>query len=179
MLTIDQVMGYHKANFETAFGLSATALTGVEKVAELNMAASKAVLSEAADYTQALLSVKDAQEFVALQSSLLQPVAEKMTAYNRQLYEIMTATGTEFSKAVEEQIAQSQKTALGLVDNMAKNAPAGSETAVAVLKSTISAANNAFEAVQKVVKQATDVAEANYATVAATATAGTKSTSKK
>ncbi|MBS0317768.1 MAG: phasin family protein, partial [Proteobacteria bacterium] len=52
------------------------------------------------------------------------------------------------------------------------NAPAGSETAVAVMKSAVAAANNAYESVQKVVKQATDLAEANFNTVAETAAAG-------
>ena len=56
-----------------------------------------------------------------------------------------------------------------MVDSAAKNAPAGSETAVAMMKSTVSAANNAFESVQKAVKQASDVAEANFNAVTNTA----------
>jgi len=53
------------------------------------------------------------------------------------------------------------------VDTAAKNAPAGSESAVAVMKGAVAAANNALESVQKAVKQATEVAEANFNTVAA------------
>jgi cell division ATPase FtsA len=56
-----------------------------------------------------------------------------------------------------------------LVDSAAKNAPAGSESAVAIMKSSVSAANNALESVQKAVKQATEMAEANFNAVAATA----------
>ena len=66
-----------------------------------------------------------------------------------------------------------------LVDNAAKNAPAGSETAVAVMKSAVAAANNALESVQKAVKQATEMAEANFNAVAATATNATKQAAKK
>jgi cell division ATPase FtsA len=55
-----------------------------------------------------------------------------------------------------------------MVDTAAKNAPAGSETAVAILKSSVAAANNAYESVQKAVKQATEVAEANFDVVANT-----------
>jgi cell division ATPase FtsA len=58
-----------------------------------------------------------------------------------------------------------------MVDSTAKNAPAGSEAAVAILKSSVSAANNALESVQKAVKQATEVAEANFNSVATSATA--------
>jgi hypothetical protein len=68
---------------------------------------------------------------------------------------------------------------MALVDNASKNAPAGSETAVAVFKSAISAGTNALESVQKAVKQATDIAEANMAAVASTAINATKPVAKK
>ena len=68
---------------------------------------------------------------------------------------------------------------MGLVDNAAKNAPAGSEAAVAIMKSSVAAANNALESVQKAVKQATEVAEANFNAVAANATNVTKQAAKK
>ena len=68
---------------------------------------------------------------------------------------------------------------MGLVDSAAKNAPAGSESAVAIMKSSVAAANNALESVQKAVKQATEMAEANFNSVAATATNATKQAAKK
>ena len=43
--------------------------------------------------------------------------------------------------------------------------PAGTENAVALVKSAVAAANNAFESVQKAAKQATEVAEANFTTM--------------
>ena len=88
MLTVEQVIASHKANIETLFGLTNKAFEGVEKIVELNLTASKAALSEAAGHTQSLLSVKDAQELLALQSSLLQPLAEKTAAYSRHLYDL-------------------------------------------------------------------------------------------
>jgi hypothetical protein len=47
------------------------------------------------------------------------------------------------------------------------------------MKSAVSAANNALETVQKAVKQATDVAEANFNAVATSATNATKQAAKK
>ena len=179
MLTVEQVVASHKANLETLFGLTNKAFEGVEKIVELNMTASRAALSEVADHTQSVLSVKDAQELLALQQSLLQPLAEKTAAYSRHLYDIATATSAEFTKAAEGQAAEAQKKFAGLVDSAAKNAPAGSESVVAMMKSSVAAANNALESVQKAVKQATDVAEANFNAVAATATSATKQAAKK
>ena len=181
-LTAEQILASHKANIETLFGLTTKAFEGVEKLVELNVTASRAALSEAAQHTQAVLGVKDAQELLALQAGLFQPLAEKTAAYSRHLYDIASGSSAEFGKAVEEQAADAQKKFMGLVDTAAKNAPAGSETAVAVMKSAVAvmksavaAANNAFESVQKAVKQASDVAEANFNAVASTAADAAKS----
>jgi phasin family protein len=173
-LTADQFLAAQKANLETLFGLTTKAFEGVEKLVELNVTASKAAMAEAAGTAQAALSVKDAQELLALQASLFQPLAEKTTAYSRHLYDIAQGTSAEFSKAFEVKAAEAQQAFVGLVDSASKNAPAGSETAVAVLKSAVAAANNAFESVQKAVKQASDVAEANFNAVSTQATAAAK-----
>jgi phasin family protein len=178
-LTADQIISSQKANLETLFGLTTKAFEGVEKLVELNLTASRAALAEAAETTQTMLSVKDAQELLALQASLFQPLAEKTAAYSRHLYDISASTGAEFGKAVEGQFADAQKKFLSVVDNAAKNAPAGSETAVAVFKSAVAAGNNALESVQKAVKQATDVAEANFNAVANTAVNASKTTKAK
>ena len=178
-LTAEQILASHKANIETLLGLTTKAFEGVEKIVELNLTASKAALAESGETAKAMLSVKDAQELLALQSGLFQPLAEKTAAYSRHLYDIASGSTAEFGKAFEGQAADAQKKFMGLVDNAAKNAPAGSETAVAVMKSAVAAANNALESVQKAVKQATDVAEANFNAVSATAVNATKQASKK
>jgi phasin family protein len=173
-LTADQILAAQKANLETLFGLTTKAFEGVEKLVELNVTASKAALAEAAGTAQAALNVKDAQELLTLQASLFQPLAEKTAAYSRHLYDIAQGTGAEFTKAFEAKAAEAQQNFVGLVDSASKNAPAGSETAVAVLKSAVAAANNAFESVQKAVKQASDVAEANFNAVSSQAVAAAK-----
>ena len=179
MLTVEQVMASHKANIETLVGLTSKAFEGVEKIVELNLTASKAALAEIGDHAKAVMSVKDAQELLSLQSGLMQPLAEKTAAYSRHLYDIASGSTAEFSKAFEEQAADTQKKFMGLVDSAAKNAPAGSETAVAVMKSAVAAANNALESVQKAVKQASEVAESNFSTATANAMAATKVAAKK
>jgi len=179
MLTTEQVLASQKANVETLLGLTSKAFEGVEKMVELNLAASKAALTETSEKAKALLSVKDAQELLALQSGLFQPLAEKTAAYSRHLYDIATGSASDFSKALEGQAAQAQEKFMGLVDNAAKNAPAGSETAVAVMKSAVAAASNALESMQKAVQQATDMAETNFNAVSATAANAAKSAAKK
>ncbi len=169
MLTAEQMLAAQKANLETLFGLTSKAFEGVEKLVELNVTATRAALTEAAETAQSALSVKDAQEFLALQAGMFQPLAEKTAAYSRHLYDIASSAGAEFGRNVEAQMAESQQKFLSVVDSASKNAPAGSETAVAVFKSAVAAGNNALESVQKAVKQASEVAEANFNAVASTA----------
>ena len=179
MLTPEQVIAANKANLETFFGLTNKAFEGVEKIVELNLQTAKTSLSEVADTTRAALAVKDAQELFALQAGLLQPAAEKAAAYSRHLYDIAAATNAEVTKAAEAQLADTQKKFTALVDTAVKNAPAGTENAVALVRSAVAAANNAFESVQKAAKQAADVAEANFQAITATATKATATKAKR
>ena len=178
MLTAEQVLAAQKANVETLFGLTTKAFEGVEKLVELNVTASKAALAEAAGTTQAILSVKDAQELLALQASLFQPLAEKTAAYSRHLYDIAAATNAEVAKVAEETAADAQKKFMAVVDTAVKNAPAGTENAVALVKSAVAAANNAYESVHKAAKQAAEVAEANFTAVTNTAVKATQTATK-
>ena len=177
--TPEQFAAAQKSGLETLFGLTGKAFESVEKLVELNLQVAKASLAEAAETTTAALSVKDAQEFLTLQASLLQPAAEKAAAYSRHLYDIMAGTQAEVSKVAEATLADSQKKVLALVDNAVKNAPAGSESAVALVKSAVAAANNAYESVHKAAKQATEVAEANFTAMTNTAVSATKSAAAK
>ena len=179
MLTAEQIMASHKASIETLFGLTHKAFEGVEKLVELNMQATKAALAETANHAQAVMGAKDAQEFMALQAGMVQPLAEKTAAYSRHLYDIASAAGADLGKTFEGQAAEAQQKLAGMMESATKNAPAGSETTVAVMKSAVAAANNAFESMQKAVKQASDMAEANFNTVAATAVNASKSVAKK
>jgi phasin family protein len=179
MLTVEQVLAAQKANMDTLFGLTNKAYSGMEKLVELNLTAGKAALAETAEGAKAAMSVKDAQELLALQASFLQPLAEKSVAYSRHLYDIASSTGAEFTSAFEAQTAVAQQQFASLVDSIGKNAPAGSESAVAVMKSAVAAAGNAYDAMQKAVKQATELAEQNIAAVGQTAVNSTKAASKK
>jgi phasin family protein len=178
MLTAEQFIAANKANVETLFGLTNKAFEGVEKLVELNLQVAKAAMGEVAETTKAALSVKDAQELMALQAGLLQPAAEKAAAYSRHLYDIVAATNAEVGKVAEETAADAQKKFLAVVDTAVKNAPAGSENAVALVKSAVAAANNAYESVQKAAKQAADVAEANFQAVTSSAVKASQSTTK-
>ena len=175
MMTAEQIVTAQKAQIETLFGLTSLAFEGVEKLIELNTQVAKTAMTEASQTIQAAQSVKDAQELMALQAGLLQPAAEKVAAYSRHVYEIAASTGAEVNRVAEATAADAQAKFMSVVDNAVKNAPAGTENAVALVKSAVAAANNAFESVQKAGKQAAEVADANFQAMSTTAARATKS----
>ena len=122
---IEQFAASNEANLQAFEALSIQAFAGVEKFVELNMAASKAVLSESIAHAQAMMAVKDAQEFMTLQTNFMKPMAEKSTAYSDHLKSIMTSSGEEFASAVEANSAKSQKAFISALEDMMKRICSG------------------------------------------------------
>ncbi|MBW8899112.1 MAG: TIGR01841 family phasin [Massilia sp.] len=161
----EQFSNATKANLESQFALL-SALTfktfeGVEKLVELNINTAKAAIEDSSATARQLLAVKDAQEFFAVSASQAQPAAEKALAYGRQVASIAADAGAEFSKAAESQFAEVNRKVISLVDEVTKNAPAGSETYVSALKTAISNANAGYEQFTKTTKQAVEAIESN------------------
>lgn len=152
--TTEQLIATQQANAEILQGLSINVFSGLEKLVELNMAASKAAVTESFSHLQAVMGAKDPQQLLALQTGLFQPLSEKSASYNRHVSNIATETGAEFSRAFS-----------ALVENITANAPAGTETAVAAFKSAMSAGQKAIETAQGSAQKAVELAESNFATV--------------
>src|SRR5450755_4369073 len=169
MMTAEQILSAQKSNVEILFGLGTKAFEGVEKLIELNIQTAKAAMSEAAETARAVLSLKDAQELLALQAGLLQPVAEKAATYSRHVYDIAAATNAEVTKVAEATASEAQAKFLAAVDAAVKNAPAGTENVVAFVKSAVAGATNAYDGMQKAAKQGAGVAEANFQALSTTA----------
>lgn len=174
----EQFITTNKANLQALQGFTTQAFAGVEKLVELNMAASKAALGETFSHVQAALGVKDAQEFLALQAGMFKPLADKTAAYAQHVQAIVTGSGAEFTKTVEAKTAEAQKAFGGVLENLTKNAPAGSETAVAAFKNAMTAGQNAFESAQTQAKKAIESAQSNFAAAATQATDVVKKATK-
>lgn len=177
--TPEQFAAANKVTVDALLTIANTALASAERVAALNLHTARALLEDSVSNTKTLLGAKDVQELVSLQASLAQPNVEKAVAYSRSVYEISAQTQEEVSKVFETQLTEFNKTVAGVLDKVSKNAPAGSDVAVAAVKSAIAAANSAFDSVNKAAKQVAEIAEANVAaatnaTVKAVGTAAKK-----
>jgi len=171
----EQLVAAQKANLQAVAGMTHTAFAGLERLVELNLAAGKAAVTESFDNAQALLSAKTPQELVAAQAALVQPAFEKSVSYGRHLYDIASATSAELSKAVEAKVAESQAAVKSVVEANLKNAPAGSDAAVAAFKTAYDATQTAAETLKKVAQQAAQTAEANFKAASSQAETAVKS----
>jgi phasin family protein len=160
-LTPEQIAAAQKANLETLSGLTNQALKSIEQLVELNMHIAKQSLGESMSSARKALEIKDIQQLLAHQAEAVQPMAEKIMAYSRHLYELAHETQASFTKSAEQELQAGQKKINALVEDWTKNAPAGSEAAVTAMKQAIASATNVFETSQKAVKHAVEVAQTN------------------
>lgn len=175
----EQISTVNKAGMEALLTLANTAFASTERLAALNLNVARSFIEDSVTNTKGLFNLKDPQELAGYQASLAQPAVEKVVAYSRNLYEIASQTQGEIGKLFEAQFAELNKSVNSALEQAAKNAPAGSDVAVAAVKSAIAAANSAYDSVSKAVKQVTEITEANVAAAAnATVKAAGSSTAK-
>ena len=152
-----------KSGINSALFFANTTFDGIERLALLNLAAARSVFEGAMSNVTALLGAKDVQAFVSLQKELATPSIEKGMEYSRNVIAIAGETKDKLAKEVEAKVAENAATVSGLVEKALASAPAGSEVAVAAVKTAIKSANEAYEGLNKAAKQAAEVAEASVA----------------
>ncbi|MFM0324669.1 TIGR01841 family phasin [Caballeronia glebae] len=168
-LAPENVIASQKAGVDTTFGLAAQVVGGFEKLVDLNVRTVRTALDEHQALIARSLSVRDPQEFFALQNQNLQDGAQRVQAYWRGVYEIAAGVRGGYLEAAQDQIEKSQRNVQAFVESLASNAPVGSEAVVTAWRTAIDAAtesaNSAYEAAKKAAKQVVEAAQ-NDATVA-------------
>jgi phasin family protein len=161
--TPEQFAASNKANVETMMLVANTAFASAERLAALNLNTARSILEDTVANAKAFMAVKDVQGLVGMQTALAQPAVEKAVAYSRSVYEIATQTQEEMNKVLESQVGDMNKNVVAALDQAMKNAPAGSDVAVAAVKQAIAAANSAYDNMSKAAKQVAEMTEANVA----------------
>lgn len=139
----------HSDGVSDAFSLAQQACQGFEKLVELNQQVIRATVADSEQAWQVATSGKTPIELWVHQANAARPLAEKALSYHRQLLGIATDTQAEFLKFIETQSERHNIKLQAFVDGVARNAPAGSDAAVTVLKSTVSSAAIAYDTVLK------------------------------
>jgi Phasin protein len=133
--TVEQFMAANQASLQALTSLTTQAFAGVEKLVELNLAASRSALGNSFSHV------------------------DQTAAYTRHLETLVTNGSAEFAKAVESKAAETQKAFGGVLENVKKITPAGSETARAAFKDAM----NAGPEVQTHTQEVVETAQSNLA----------------
>jgi len=157
--TPQTLLAGQKAALDNLLAVQGTFFSGFEKLVDLNLKASKAVFEDVAAKSQEAIELKEAQEILAFTSSLVRP--DQAVAYSKHVYEILSDVQGDLNKLAEAQLNEGQKQVSDAIEQISRNAPTGSEGAVALLKSSLATATNAYETVTKAARQAADAAESN------------------
>jgi phasin family protein len=161
-VTPEQIAAANKASVESLISLANTQFAALQRLSALNFNVAKSVFEESASYTKSLLGAKDAQEFASLSAKGAQPAIEKVIAYSRGVHEIVTQTNAEMKDFAEAQAGEFNKNVVGYLDQVSKNAPAGSDVVIAAVKSALAATNSAYGHMSNVTKQASEIAESKF-----------------
>ncbi|MGE0802222.1 MAG: TIGR01841 family phasin [Lautropia sp.] len=163
--SIEDLMKAQAEAFKASNTVASTAFDGAKKLLELNVQAAKAGMEESNAQLKALMAAKDVKALNELLTDLFtqysKPDGSKAAAYVKHVYDISSSTSSEVTALIEQQVAASQKQLLASVDALAKNAPAGSEGVVSMLKQGVVSANTAYEQIQAASRQMFEMIDAN------------------
>jgi phasin family protein len=171
---IEQLAAAQKANAEVMLTILRTAFAGVERLTALNVAASREFFNNTVANTQQLMAAKDANSVAKLNAELAQPNLEKWVDYSRSVYELTAQVQKELTSVIEAQYGKLTETAVTAAKKAGAAAPVGGDVFAAAMNSVLSASNQAFESLNTVTRQLTEISEANVSA----ATKAAKSVSK-
>ena len=158
----DQVNVFQKSAVDTAVKFANLSVSNTERLIAINLEAAKHTLDGSAKDIKTITTAKDVKELGSVGSKVAEDSIQYATAYSRTVYELAANAQAEYTRLVEAQVAEFQKSLIDGLDKFAKTAPAGSDVAVAALKSSLAASNDAFDSVSKALKQAANYADTNF-----------------
>lgn len=155
----EQFSQLNKSTVDAALKFAKVSVDSAEQLLALQVSTTKSALDEAAKNMLAMASVKDVQELNALRTKLAEASLEQAVGYSKTVYDLATNTQAKYSTLVESQVTEFQSSLAEGLDKVAKTAPAGSDVAVAAMKSNLAAATAAMDNFTKAAKQMASFAE--------------------
>lgn len=167
LTTIDELTAAQKAGVQTFFAMTNEAVSGFEKLVQLNLR----VLRDGTQRAMDALANGEAPGIAAASRGDLS-VIERAALYNRQVFDIFAGTQAAVVKHATAQYEKQIGTVQAELGDAAQRAPAGAEVAVTAMNSAFTAANAFYESVWKTVQQAVQTAESNVNVMTRSATSG-------
>ena len=167
---IEQMSVAQKASAEVLMTLMRTSFEGMQRLAELNMAAARETFSSNVATVTKLAASKDVGDMARANQELARP--ERMLEYWRSVYDLVSAMQKDVSAVMQANYTQLTRTAASAIEQKKSSAVDGSDVIAGVMKNMLEQTNNAFDNMTAVTNQMTNMANANIQ-AATTATAKT------
>jgi phasin family protein len=152
-----------RAAVDSAARAARISMDSAERTFSVQIEYARGAIKQATLNARAAAEVKDVQELLALRARIAENAVENLIGYSRSLYEVASEAQTEYSRLAEERMSRFQQAVSEGVDQAAKSAPAGSDVAVAAIKSQLAAATAAFDTLTKAAKNFASYADAGVA----------------
>lgn len=153
-----QIVALNQANVATISKITAPLLAGTEKLINLQLSATKALIEENLKLANALSDVKSYQ--AGSVANLPKPNLDGALGYLNSVYDVVSETQATVSQVIEASVKEFGVNLTDNVEKLVATAPAGagSEAAVTSVKSLVTAANTAFDQFSKASKQVVELA---------------------
>ena len=153
----DEMMKMHAEMTQATHEAMQRALEGFRRLADVNLQAARDSLETTAEQINALLAAKDVSTVTQLVSSFAQPSAEKFSAYAQAVAAVARDTQSDFANMVQQQIAKSNAQLAASIEQLARNAPPGTEGAAAFIKQAMATTNASYEQLNETMRKLMDV----------------------
>src|SRR5665647_538702 len=153
----ENVIELNRTTVETAVKLAQVSMENAEKLVRMQLDVAKDMLEGNLKNVKSLSDAKgDPQQLAELREQVMGDSMEQMAAYSRSVYDLAAKTQAELGKLMEQRFAAFNRDVTQWVDEAAKSAPAGAESAVAAIKQTLATTNAMVETLTKSAKQFAD-----------------------
>jgi len=151
---------FTQANVESAGKLASISMDSAQRAFALQMGFARQALDQASIDVHELARAKDVKDLVALRAKVAGRALESWVGYSQGLMEVASQARAQIGKLAEERMGSMREALAESVEIAARSAPAGSEAAVAALKSSLAAGNAAFDSFSSAAREAASLADA-------------------
>ena len=160
-LNLDQIKASQQATAEVVSELARTAFSGIERLANLNMAAGRELFDSTVTNTKQVMNNRNPKEISKMGAALVQPNVEKLVSYSREVYELMLSMQKELSTVLEGRYKNVVSKTQEAITQTASKAPVGGDVFSAALKSVLDAGTQTINQLNSASKQLSGVADSN------------------
>lgn len=156
---LEQVAAAQKASTEMVIALMRASFEGMQRLAELNMAATRELFSSSVATAKNLASSKDINEVARVNQQMAKP--DRVMEYWRNVYDVVAQLQKDVTAMMQDHHSQFSKTAASAIDKNMSAVPAGGDIFANAMKSMLEQTNKAFDNMTAVAGQMTNIASSN------------------